>query len=558
MRRALFVYLLIVGAFCIIFARLFYWQIIRGEQLRDQASLQYWSEFTLPALRGEIRTDDNQPLVMNVPAFLVYAEPKQIENPVLFARAVASVLAKDEKVILEQISNEQAYWVPLGRKVSLDVEEKLQQLQLKGLGFEKESQRYYPESSMAAQLLGFVGQDQNGLDKGYFGLEGFYDRELRGIDGKIQIQKDVKGAPILIGDAKRVEAQDGRTLLLWINKAIQNIVSERLKEGIQRYGALEGSVVVMDPKTGGILAMASYPSYDPSAYYSFDKEYYKNPVVAGSFEPGSTFKVLVMGAAINEHAVQATTVMNETGPVQIGEYQIRTWNDQYSGPQTMTQVIQHSSNVGMVFVEQKLGKDQLLKYIRQFGFGSPSGIDLEDETSPDLRKDNQWGDIDLATVSFGQGIAVTPMQMVRAVGTVANGGWLMEPHVVKNIIDNRGKVIDIKPKRSTQILSKQATDVITEMMVNAVDNGEAKWAKPKGYRIAGKTGTAQIPVSGHYDETKTIASFVGFAPADDPQFVMLVTLREPKTSPWGSETAAPLFFAIAKDIFLYKGIAPSL
>ena len=280
--------------------------------------------------------------------------------------------------------------------------------------------------------------------------------------------------------------------------------------------------------------------------------------MAGSFEPGSTFKVLVIAAALNEHAVTATTVMDESGPVRVGDYTIRTWNNEYHGPQTMSQIIQHSSNVGMVFVEKQLGEDKFIKYIRSFGFGKPTGIDLEDEVSPELRGGDQWGEIDLATASFGQGIAVTPLQMVRAVAAIANGGRLVEPRMVKKTFDAKGKIIEMKPKQGTQVISRESAEIVTEMMINAVDNGEAKWAKPKGYRIAGKTGTSQIPVSGHYDDKKTIASFVGFAPADDPAFVMLVTLREPSSSQWGSETAAPLFFTIARDILLYKGIAPQL
>jgi len=210
----------------------------------------------------------------------------------------------------------------------------------------------------------------------------------------------------------------------------------------------------------------------------------------------------------------------------------------------------------MVFVAKSLGKEKLMSYIRNFGFGQLTGVDLEEEASPLLREAKEWREIDLATASFGQGIAVTPLQMLRAVGVLANDGWLMEPKMVKEILGAGGESVVVKPKKSRQVIGSDAAHVITEMMINAVDNGEAKWAKPKGYRIAGKTGTAQIPVAGHYDETKTIASFVGFAPADNPRFVMLVTLREPSSSPWGSETAAPLFFTIAKDLFLYMGIPP--
>ena len=557
MWRVAVIFCLILATFAAIIARLFYWQIVKGDELRVQATAQYDEELILPARRGAIKASDGQPLAINIPSFLVYAEPNHIKNPELFARLVAPILSLDESELAAQVSQGERYWVSLAKNVDKTSVDALQSLKLVGLGFEPESKRYYPEASMAAQLLGFVGSDQQGNDQGYFGLEGYYDRELRGQDGRLQIEKDVRGAPIMIGETKRIDAQNGRTLNLWLDRTVQHIAETRLSQGIVQYGAKEGSVTIMDPKTGGILAMASFPTYDPGQYTKFDKTSYQNPVVAHSFEPGSTFKVLIMAAALNERVLTPATTENETGPVQVGEYAIRTWNNQYLGIQTMTEVIQHSSNVGMVFVEQKLGKANMLRYIHAFGFGKSTNIDLEDEAVPSLRSDSQWGDIDLATSSFGQGIAVTPIQMIRAVGALANDGWLVEPHMVKSITDGNGKTMTLPLKRTAQIVSKNASDLMTEMMINAVDNGESKWAKPKGYRIAGKTGTAQIPVAGHYDATKTIASFVGFAPADDPRFVMLVTLTEPSTSQWGSETAAPLFFSIAKDIFLYKDIPPT-
>jgi stage V sporulation protein D (sporulation-specific penicillin-binding protein) len=556
MWRARGAFLVISLLFSAVILRLFYWQIWSGDTLKRQASAQYSLEFTLPATRGGIMASDHMPLAMNVPSYLLYALPQEIPNGSEFLTSLKAFIPIDELALQEQFSEENRVWVPLASRVDTDVAEGLRALNLKGLGFENMSKRYYPEASMAAHLMGFVGRDEYGNDKGYFGLEGYYDRQLRGKDGYLQTEKDVRGAPIPLGEVKRIDPENGSTLTTWVDRAIQNIVEKRLWEGITKYGAKEGSVVVIDPKTGGVLAMASYPSYDPIRYETFDKTAYKNPVVAESYEPGSTFKILVMAAALNEHVITPQTTMDENGPVTIGEYTIRTWNDEYNGVQTMTEVIQHSSNVGMVFVGRQLGKDKLLGYIRQFGFGKLTGVDLEDEFTPEVRDDNQWTEIDLATATFGQGIAVTPLQMVRAVGALANGGILMESHVVRTITDARGKVIEIKPKRIGEVIRPQAANTITEMMINAVDNGEAKWAKPKGYRIAGKTGTAQIPVAGHYDEKKTIASFVGFAPADDPAFTMLVTLREPSSSPWGSETAAPLFFKIAEDIFRYKGIPP--
>lgn len=552
------VFTLIVLLFLLITVRLFYWQIVEGDKLRLVASAQYFTEFTLPAARGQILASDGSPLVTNQIAYVVYAQPKEITNLATFSRSVASILPLDEQTLLARLSVPGRFWVSLARKVESATGDALRGLQLPGLGLEKEPKRYYPEASQAAHLLGFVGSDQNGNDKGYFGIEGYYDRELRGQDGRMQVEKDVRGAPILVGERKRIEPENGRILTTWIDRTMQRIVERRLTEGIRTYGAKEGSVTIMDPKTGGILAMASIPSYDPRNFGAYDKELYRNPAVATSFEPGSTFKVLIMSAALEERAVKPTTTMEETGPVTMGEYTIRTWDNTYRGTQTMTEVLQHSSNVGMVFVQKKLGKEKTLTYLHNFGLGESTGVDLQEETSPELRGDSQWYEIDLATASFGQGVAVTPLQMVRAVGALAHEGWLMEPHVVREIRDEKGKVTTIRPKKVRQVISAATAKVLTEMMVFSVDNGEAKWAKPAGYRIAGKTGTAQIPVAGHYDEKKTIASFVGFAPADDPKFVMLVTLREPSTSPWGSETAAPLFFTIVKDIFSYLGIPPAM
>lgn len=554
MWRISFVFACLLLFFAAILVRLFYWQIWSGTELRVEAAAQHISRFTIPAERGSILSSDGSPLAMNRPAFLVYAEPKQIKDLPSFIRTVSGGLGLTEASVSAMFADAGTDWVPIKHRVESKMTEELKRQNIPGLGFEKEPKRYYPEASMAAQLLGFVGQDQNGDDRGYFGLEGYYDRELRGKSGSLTIEKDVTGAPILVGEATRINPEDGRSLVLWLDRTVQSIVEQKLAWGIGRYGAKSGSITVMDPKTGGILASAGWPSYDPSSYADFDKELFKNPGVADTYEPGSTFKPLVMGLGIDENVITPKTSEVESGPVNVSGYLIRTWNNAYLGTMTMTDVLIHSSNVGMVFVQNKLGREKLIRGIRAFGFGKSTGIDLEDESSPALRSDDEWKEIDLATASFGQGIAVTPLQMLRAIGAIANNGMLMEPHVVKEIREPDGKVVPIPPKKVRQVIHPAAARETTEMMVTAVDEGEAKFAKPKGYRIAGKTGTAQIPVEGHYDNAKTIASFVGFAPADDPKFVMLVTLREPTSSQWGSETAAPLFFAIAKELFLYYGI----
>ena len=545
-----------VFGFAVVVIRLFYWQIIKSDELSQKAAAQHFVEFDLPATRGEILDGKESAFVLNQPAYLIYAEPRVIKNIPQFVGKVAPLLSLDPAQLTADLSSPNRVWVPLAHQVEMKKTAELKALGELGLGFEKEPKRFYPEASSAAHLLGFVGSDVNGQDHGYFGLEGFYDRQLSGVSGSIRLEKDAHGAPILIGEDERIPPQDGRTLILSVEKPVQQIVERKLAEGIRKYGAKAGTVVVLDPSTGAVLASASYPSYDQRAYGEYDKVLYTNPAVASTYEPGSTFKTLIMAAALNEKLITPQTIMDETGPVVVGPNSIRTWNNEYHGKITMTQVLEYSSNVGMVDVARRLGKDKMLSYIRKFGFGKPTNIDLEEEASPELRPDKQWQEIDELTASFGQGIAVTPIQMVRAVAALANGGKLMEPHMVQKIKDAKGKTINIKPKMVAQVISPSAASIITEMMIQAVDNGEAKWAKPKGYRIAGKTGTAQIPVAGHYDATKTIASFVGFAPADHPSFVMLVTLTEPTSSPWGSETAAPLFFAIARDLFTYWGISP--
>lgn len=546
--------------------RLFYWQIVRAEYLQAQAEEQHFIELPVRALRGDIFFSEGSILVANNPAFSMFGQPKLIssEQKTKTGYLLAKVLADEDDDEIDSLAkdfinklSQPLYWVLLKRQITSDQKKQIEDLNLEGIGFETASNRFYPEGSSSAHLLGFVGFDAKGANKGYFGLEGFYDRELKGISGRIRHEKDALGLPILIGNFFTFEARNGKDLVLNIDRTIQYILENQLLAGIEKYGAMKASAVVMEPKTGAILALASYPNYDPQKYFNFPKEYYKNPIVADQYEPGSTFKVMVMAAALNEDVVKPDTKCDIcSGPLNIGGFSIRTWNNKYYPDTTLKEVIVHSDNTGMVFVGQKLGLDKFYQYLQDFGFGDLTIIDLQDETSPDIRLKDTWREIDLATTSFGQGIAVTPIQMVRAVSVVANGGYLMEPHIVREIRDETG-FFEIKPKIIRQVIKESTAQVVKEMMVAAVDEGEAKFFKPKGFKIAGKTGTAQIPVAGHYDPNKTIASFVGFAPADDPKFVMLIRYDQPSASIYGSETAAPTFFEIARQLFIYYKIAPT-
>lgn len=446
-------------------------------------------------------------------------------------------------------------WEILVKKLDSSQKNVIDSWHVPGLGFQSSWSRFYPESSSGAHIIGFVGQDAAGQSKGYLGLEGHYERELKGLPGSLKQEKDVFGNPILVGNFSETPTVSGRTVLTHIDKYVQRILEIELLKGMDKYGAVAGEAMIVDPASGAVLASASYPNFNPGNYWEFDQKWLKNPVISESYEPGSTFKTVVMAAALDSKVVEPDTKCDICGgPINMGQYSIRTWDGKYHAGIDMTDTIVHSDNTGMVFAARKLGNDKLLEYIKKFGFGSLTGIDLQGETTPSLRQELK--DIDLATASFGQGIAVTTIQMLRAVAAIANGGTMEIPFIAEKIGNDKEDMALVNKRPGERIISKEASEKLKEMMVKAVINGEAKFAAPKGYRIAGKTGTAQIPVAGHYDDEKTIASFIGFAPADSPKFAMIVKLREPESSQWGSETAAPLWFAIAKKLLLYWNIPP--
>jgi len=455
------------------------------------------------------------------------------------------------------LDRKETVWIALKRRLTPQLKSNIEALHIDGLGFERMDVRVYPEASSSAHLLGFVGKQENGSDIGYFGLEGYYNLSLQGKQGFFEHEKDALGKPINVGSFNEISAIGGVDLLTNIDKTVQMYVEKELKKGLEKYSASSGTVIVMNPKDGGIIAMSSFPSFEPDKYWNYSDDLFRNPAVSYSFEPGSVFKIFIMAAALDSQSVKPDTICDVCdGPYKVDKYSIETWNNKYFPDSTMIDVIVHSDNVGMSFVSDKIGSDLLYDYLKKFGFGEVTGIDLQGEFSPKIREKGSWNIVDLATASFGQGIAVTPIQLIKAGAIIANGGTDITPQVVDKL-QGVGWVHDIKPQLGKRVISEKAAKDITAMMVEAAKNGEAKWTALRGFKVAGKTGTAQIPIAGHYDSEKTIASFIGFAPADNPKFVMLVTLQEPQSSPWASETAAPLWFSIAKDLFSYYKIQPS-
>ncbi len=562
-------YLIIFVAFLLLSVRLFMWQVLKGKELSAQARGQYQRTSTINAPRGNILASDGSWLVAGDGAWLVYAYIPEMEEDVeSVADKLAPLLVEDDgqensgsRILdeanrIKSILAKDGVWFPLKHKINTETKKQIEALEIGGVGFEAEEARVYPEASSAAHLLGFVGKNDRGEDQGYFGLEGNYDLILSGKPGYLSRESDAKGIPIFLAEAREVSAIDGVDIITSIDKTIQLALETKLEEGIEKYGAAAGSAIVMNPKTGAVLAMTSYPSYDPDEYVSYSDELFKNPIISSSFEPGSIFKILVMAAAIDADAVDADTKCEICGgPLKVDKYYINTWNSVYNPDSTMIDVIVNSDNVGMAFVAQELGADKLYDYLRDFGIGEITGIDLQGEASPALRERGTWNIVDLATTGFGQGVATTPLQMITAASIIANDGNVVTPHLVTKMVGD-GWEENVQPEIGKKVLSEKTANTITSMMAEAAKNGEAKWTHQSGFKVAGKTGTAQIPIAGHYDDDKTIASFIGFAPYDDPEFLMLVTLREPNSSPWASETAAPLWYSIARDLFLHFGIQP--
>jgi len=578
--RLLSLNLFFVFAGILLLSRLFYYAVLNSDKLTALAESQQHTTLEVAARRGEILTSDDSFLVANQPAFFTYYKKDKSEpipfdlidnlapivySSISFSATPSSQLSETDKkilidktkdILIKRINDERLLWVPIAQKIHKDQKLALEDLNIKNLMFEQDQTRLYPEASMSAQLLGFVGFNDQGKDQGFYGLEGFYQRELAGRPGIIRQEKDAFNNPIIMGDFLTQNKKDGRKLKLHLDKSLQYLVEKKLQKGINQFEARAGSVTIMDPHTGAILAMASLPSYDPQEYSKFEPSLFVNPVVASAFEPGSIFKVLVMAAALDSGVLDKDTICDICDkPVKIDKYTINTWNDEYRPNSNMTDIIVHSDNVGMVFIGQKLGLNKFLDYFKKFGLTESTNIDLQDEVVPQPRPDNQWTYVDLATASFGQGFVATSMQLVQAVSVIANGGELVEPHVVSEVISDQ-RIITIPSKIKNRVIKKETADIVKDMMVAAAKEGEAKWTHTGGYKIAGKTGTAQIAFKGKYEEEKTNASFIGFAPADDPKFVMLVTLKEPSTSQWASETAAPLWFSIAQDLLNHFNIIP--
>lgn len=568
-----------LSLFLIIIIRLYYWQISKSNDLSELARNQYAYDLDLPGNRGKILYSDETILVSNESAYLCYLDTKKIKEKKktasllspLIIELESSVSAKtmDKKrvkvkynYLLKNLDNPEISWLLVGKKINNILKNKIEKLNLPGIVFQKEEKRYYPGKNSLAYVLGIVGSDNQGQDKGYFGLEGYYDLQLKGKSGKINLIKDAFGKLLQIGAQKEIKPRQGRTLVLSIDAKIQHLVEKNLSEGIKTWGAKSGNVIVLNPKNGEVLAMSSIPYYDPEKYKFSSNEDFINQAVSDVFEPGSIMKPLIIAAVLEENLANPETKCPRcAGPVVIGEYTIRTFNNQYKNNLTLTEVLINSDNTGMVFAGSLLGKQRLMDYLHKFDFGDFTGIDLEGEEEGYIKKLSDWYAIDAATITFGQGIAVTPIQMIKAYSALANNGLLVNPYIVKYAISPSGEKIILNNTSQKKILNKKTAQAISKMLISVTDKSPLRFPKNlipelSRYKIAAKSGTAQIPLKGKYDQSKTIASVIGYFPVQNPRYLIYVRLIEPTTRIWGSDTAGPIFFNIIKDLIYSNSISP--
>jgi len=552
------VLIVIIGA--AIIGRLFLLQIKNRKLYEAQALGQQVAFSKVIGSRGQIFGVSSQEtkggsgsgqvrgFAINKDSWIISANPENIPDKAVFAEMLSEAIGQTQEKILLDLDSENSY-VVLAKNISSVDLEKIKKLSLKGLSWQNDPERFYPQGGMASHTLGFLG----GEGSGQYGLEGYYDDILAGKSG---IQQERAGLDSIFSNFDRISL-DGSDIYLTIDYNIQFQAETLLEQEKIKNDIDSGQIIVLKPDSGRIIALADFPNFDPNRYSKErDLEIFQNSAVQKLFEPGSIMKPFTMAAAMNEGKVSPDTVYTDTGVVNFGTKQIHNFADEIYGKQTMTQVLEKSINTGAVFAEQQIGKDSFLDYINKFGFTSKTGVDIQGEVSS--RNDNIKSGIEmnLATASFGQGIELTPMQIARGFCALANGGRLIKPYIVEKII-NGGDETYTRPEFSELILSQQTVSQINAMLVNVIEKGFNGAAKIQGYYMAGKTGTAQVPLKKGkgYETNKTIQSFAGYGPAFNPQFVILIKLDNPKVSV-SALSAVPIFKQLAQFIVNYWKIPP--
>ncbi|MBI3671692.1 penicillin-binding protein 2 [Candidatus Azambacteria bacterium] len=558
--RVDFLFLFIVFLAFLAVARLAYLQIFSHKDLSFQAESQRRFSSVLEAERGRVfmvdRNGSAVELATNGSEYSVFAVPKDILNKEEFAKKVSESLGMDYEVLFKRISKENDPYEPVRSVVKEDKKAELEAFGLKGLGFKEKKGRIYPNGNLGSHVSGFLSvKDAKGV--GQYGIEEFYNDALSGRQGFIYGEKDSLGSNIIDEDQRSYTAINGDHLFLSVDPNVQFKIEDELKKVIEKWSAEAGSVIVMEPSSGRILGMANYPDFDPNEYaLSKEISVFANGSVSGQYEPGSIFKPITISVGIDTNAITPDTKYEDKGFLSVSGYTIKNYDGKVHGENTMTQVLEKSLNTGTVFVVEKIQKDIFLNYLKKFGFGERTGIDLPGEAKGDIRNLDAKRDINFDTASFGQGIAATPLQMIAAISAIANGGTLVRPHMVDEIIRSNGSKKYIEKDEVRKVISEDSAKKVQKMLVSVVENGFDK-AKIPGYFVAGKTGTAQIPnTNGKGYSDDTIHSFVGFAPAYNAKFIVLIKLDKPQGVRFASVSLTSTFREIMNYLLNYYEIKP--
>ena len=557
-KRLYLALILVIVAFGALVVRLGYVQLWKGSEITKKAEDSWRRNIPYAPKRGEILDRNGVRLAYNISSPTIMAIPVQVKDPRGAARALAGPLSMSEDQLYRLLTKREMIVAlkPGGRKITKDKAQQISDLALPGIVVAEDNRRYYPFGSLASHVLGFTG----GYNQGLTGLELQYDDRLTGIKGGVNYLADAAGNSMPNSSDTFDAPKDGLSLQLTIDQKIQSIVERELDQAVLQYNPKSAIAIAMDPNTGEILAMGSRPTYQPDKYQEVAPEVYnRNLPIWMTYEPGSTFKIITLAAAIQEGKVDLEHEhFYDPGAIEVGGARLRCWKKGGHGSQSFLEVVENSCNPGFVVLGQRLGKDKLFEYINDFGFGKKTGIDLKGEENGILFKPSRVGPVELATTAFGQGVSVTPIQQIAAVSAVINGGKLYKPFVSKAWIQpDTGMILEEgKPQLVRQVITEETSKKVRAALENVVAQGTGRNAFLDGYRVGGKTGTAQKVVNGRYSTSEHIVSFIGFAPADDPKLIVYVAIDNPQGIQFGGVVAAPVVHNIMADALPYMGVQP--
>ena len=552
--RIIFLSCLLCFCFVLVLGRMFQLQVLKKEQLYKLAARQQHTQIPLVPKRGTIYDSRGNELAVSIEVDSVYADARKVTEVEKTARELAAILEIDRQELKQRLKNHRSFeWVQ--RKISPKEVEQIKALRLSGVSFLKENRRFYPNSQLAAHLVGFVGLDSKGLE----GIEFQYDALLNGANQVWTTARDALGREIAMGKISFEKEDHYRNIILTIDKPIQHITETELGRGVEKWGAKGGMAIAMDPWSGKILAMASFPTFNPNQFIQYRSKSWRNRALSDVFEPGSMFKAFLAAAALEEQVVRPSdSFFCENGSYKVYD---RTIHDHSKhGYLTFQQIIKFSSNIGASKVGEKMGKERLYRYISAFGFGEKTRIGLPGEGKGIVHHPRYWSPVALDTISFGQGVSVTGVQLAAALSAIANGGFLMKPYVVEKITNEKGEVVQsFKPETIRKVISEETARKVRMLLKAATEKGgTGEGAVPAGYEVAGKTGTAQKVDSlmGGYSDDRYVSGFMGFAPADAPKLVVLVIVDEPQGDSYGGVVAAPIFKMIMEKALPSLNVIP--